>query len=115
MLDSLESDGSRYDLTLVSTDGRAIVTESGLCIATAPVGDMPERLHTLVIPGGFGARAASGDPQLVAAVRQLAERAERVVSVCSGAFVVAAAGLADGRRVATHWARASALQREVPA
>jgi transcriptional regulator GlxA family with amidase domain len=114
VLDSLQSDGPRYHLTLVSTDGRAIVTESGLSIATAPADKAAERVHTLVIPGGFGARAASGDGQLVAAVRYLAGGAERVVSVCSGAFVVAAAGLADGRRVATHWARASALQREFP-
>ena len=114
VLDSFESDGSRYHLTLVSTDGRVIVTESGLSMATMPADEAPARPHTLVIPGGFGARVASGDAQLVATVRRLAAGAERVVSVCSGAFVVAAAGLADGRRVATHWARASALQRDFP-
>jgi transcriptional regulator GlxA family with amidase domain len=114
VLDQFGSDSPRYRLTLVSTDGRAIVTESGLAMATAAAEESPEPLHTLAIPGGFGARAASGDPQLVDAVRRLGARAERVVSVCSGAFVAAAAGLADGRRVATHWARASALQREFP-
>jgi transcriptional regulator GlxA family with amidase domain len=52
---------------------------------------------------------------LVETVRALAGRAERIVTVCSGTFVAAAAGLADGKRVATHWARASTLQRDFPA
>jgi len=114
VLDSVDATGPRYRLRLVSTDGRAIVTESGLTIATEPAGAAPPSVHTLVIPGGFGARAASGDPQLIAAVRSLASHAQRIVTVCSGTFVAAAAGLADGKRVATHWARANALQREFP-
>lgn len=118
VLDSLESPGPRYRLALVSTDGRAIVTESGLSMATRPslglAGNPPERVHTVVIPGGFGARAASTDEQLLAVVRGFAAHAERIVTVCSGSFIAAAAGLADGKRVATHWARASALQRDFP-
>jgi transcriptional regulator GlxA family with amidase domain len=112
VLDSTSASGPRYSLTLVSTDGRAIVTESGLSMATQPA--KAHRVHTLVIPGGFGARSAAEDATLVSTVRALASRSERVVTVCSGAFVAAAAGLADGKRVATHWARASALQRAFP-
>lgn len=105
---------SRYRLTLCSVDGRAITTESGLVIATQPLHAMP-RPHTLVIPGGFGSRAAVDDPNLVAGVAHAGSAAERVVAVCTGAYVAAAAGLCDGRRVATHWARAESLQRRFPA
>jgi transcriptional regulator GlxA family with amidase domain len=116
VLDQTESTGgSRYRLTLVSTDGRSIVTESGLAMATQPWNELASHPHTLVIPGGFGARAASHDPDLVDAVHRLAAGATRILTICSGTFVVAAAGLADGKRVATHWARAGALQREYPA
>jgi transcriptional regulator GlxA family with amidase domain len=115
VLDSLGSTGRRYRLTLISTDGRTIVTESGLSIATRPASDAPARVHTLVIPGGFGARTAATDQPLLDVVRRIGDRAQRTVTVCSGAFVAAAAGLADGKRVATHWARASALQRDFPA
>ena len=114
VLDGTNSRRARYDLSLVSIDGRSVNTESGLAIATRPSRSIPRSPHTLVIPGGFGARAASYDAELVADVRRLASGAQRVLTICSGTFVAAAAGLADGRRVATHWARASALQREYP-
>ena len=103
----------RYRLTLCSLDGRTITTESGLGIATRPLAEAP-RPRTLLIPGGLGSRQAMEHGELVDAVAELARRAERVVTVCSGAFVAAAAGLCDGRRVATHWARAAALQRRFP-
>jgi len=112
VLDSTEARGPRYSLTVVSTDGRSIVTESGLSMATQPAAR--QRVHTLVIPGGFGARAAATDPTLVATIRALASRSQRIVTVCSGTFVAAAAGLADGKRVTTHWARAHSLQRDFP-
>ena len=69
----------------------------------------------LVIPGGFGSRRAAQDTILLDHVRRLADGAERVVTVCTGAYVAAAAGLADGKRLATHWARAAQLQRDFPA
>lgn len=102
-----------YRLTLCSLAGAAITTESGLSISTTPLDQAP-RPHTLVIPGGFGASVAADDDQLTAAVAALAARADRVVTVCTGAMVAAAAGLCDGRRVATHWARAEAIQRRFP-
>jgi transcriptional regulator GlxA family with amidase domain len=114
VLDDAAPHRERYRLTLCSTDGRSITTESGLAIATAPLADAP-RPHTLVLPGGFGSRAAIDDHDLVAGVARLAQGAERVVTVCTGAYLAAAAGLCDGRRVATHWARAAALQRRFPA
>ncbi|MEL6680956.1 MAG: helix-turn-helix domain-containing protein, partial [Pseudomonadota bacterium] len=60
-------------------------------------------VHTLVVVGGDGAIPGMRDARLVDAVRRLAERASRVSSVCSGALVLAAAGVLDGRRAVTHW------------
>ena len=113
VLDAMAPHRPRYRLSLCSVDGRTITTESGLGIATRPVADAP-RPHTLLIPGGSGSRAAIEHAALVEVVAGLARCAERIVTVCSGAFVAAAAGLCDGRRVATHWARADALQRRFP-
>jgi transcriptional regulator GlxA family with amidase domain len=105
---------TRYRLSVASTDGRTIETESGLQLGTIAICDAPQRPHTLVIPGGFGAQAAAGDDELVGHARRLGESAERVLTVCTGAFVAAAARLTDGHRVATHWARAEALGTRFP-
>ncbi len=113
ILDDRGSARPRYRLVVSSTDGRPIVTESGLSIGTTSFAHTPE-LHTVVIPGGFGSRAASEDGALVRAVAALAATAERVVTVCTGVQVAAAAGLCNGRRVATHWARADQIQRRFP-
>lgn len=102
-----------YDLTIASLDGGTVTTESGIQL-TAKAASAVGGVDTLVVPGGFGAQAAALDVDLVDLVRALADRAERTVTICSGAFVGAAAGLADGRRVTTHWARAAALQRAHP-
>lgn len=109
VLDGLRSSAPRYRSHVVSLDGRSIRTESGLRIETTPLDEIDGPIHTLAIPGGFGTRQASNDDALVAAVAALAARSARVVTICSGAFVAGAAGLLDGRRVTTHWARADAL------
>jgi transcriptional regulator GlxA family with amidase domain len=104
----------RYRLTVASLGGGLVTTESGLQIATSPVDEVPPRFHTLALPGGNGTRLASNDPSTVAAVADLATRAERTITICSGAFVAAAAGLLDGHRVTTHWARAGSLDQRFP-
>jgi len=66
-----------------------------------------------VVPGGRGARP--GHAEVVAWLRRHGPRTQRLTSVCTGAFLLAEAGLLDGRRVTTHWAYAEALARQFPA
>ncbi|HEX4223119.1 MAG TPA: GlxA family transcriptional regulator [Pseudonocardiaceae bacterium] len=101
-----------YRLRTMSVDGGPIRTTSGLCVtpdldlaaATAP--------HTLVVPGGEGAQ----HPPLpvIDWLRRVAPAVDRLVSVCSGTFVLAEAGLLTGRRVTTHWGRAEQLAQRYP-
>lgn len=102
-----------YDTVVASATGGPIETESHLSINTVAASAVDD-VDTLVIPGGFGARTAADDPAVVAAARELGGRAERVVTVCTGTFVAAAAGMLDGKRVCTHWARAGQLRRRFP-
>lgn len=94
------------DTTAVS-DG-AIVASSGLIVVAEPPA---EACDTLVVVGGEGTRAGVDNAALLALVLGLARRARRVTSVCSGALVLAAAGLLDGRQATTHWRRAGDLAR----
>jgi transcriptional regulator GlxA family with amidase domain len=69
----------------------------------------------LIVPGALQLEAALADPRLISDVRRLAAGARRTCSVCTGAFVLAAGGLLDGRRATTHWAFGDELQRRYPA
>jgi transcriptional regulator GlxA family with amidase domain len=115
VLDTRMQDGDRYRPIVVSIDGGAVETESYLSVNTGRIDRLGRgRIGSLVIPGGLGAQHAADDTELITAVQDLADRSDRVVSVCTGAFVIAAAGLVDGKRIATHWARAGALRHRFP-
>lgn len=103
-----------YPLRVVSPGGGAVRTESGLAFSSDDVARGSGRPHTLVIPGGRGPRRSQPGSGACVAAAQLGGQAERVVTVCTGAFVAAAAGLATGRRVATHWAYADELAARFP-
>jgi transcriptional regulator GlxA family with amidase domain len=103
-----------YTVEVVTPGGTAVGTGSGYALAPAgALEDVRGPLDTLLVAGGAGARNAS--PETVARVRRLAARADRVASVCTGAYVLAAAGLLDGRRATTHWSWCDDLQRRHPA
>jgi len=102
-----------YDVSLVAVTPGPVRSESGLTLVAGAL-DPAVAPDTLIVPGGSGVRAAAADETLVRAVGELAARARRTVSVCSGAFLLAAAGLLSGRRVTTHWARAASLAERHP-
>ncbi len=91
------------------TDAGVITMENGIGLGAAPLPEPPPRHDTLVLAGGPGARAAVNDPPVVDWVVRASGRARRTVSVCTGAYLLAAAGLLDGRRATTHWARCDDL------
>ncbi|MET9518947.1 GlxA family transcriptional regulator [Streptomyces sp. NPDC002994] len=102
-----------YRIRTASLDGAPVRTSSGLTLVPdAALADEPAP-HTLLVPGGQGTRAP--DPRLIKWLRENAPRAERLVSVCTGALLLAAAGLLDGRRVTTHWVVTDHLARTYPA
>jgi transcriptional regulator GlxA family with amidase domain len=104
-----------YQVTLTSTDGSTVRTESGLGLCTGALPGSGDAIDTLVLPGGNGVEQARRDPALIDWVAECAPRCRRVATVCSGTVLAAAAGLLDGRRVTTHWARAARLAEEFPA
>jgi transcriptional regulator GlxA family with amidase domain len=84
-------------------------------MATVDLPDHGERIDTLIIPGGSGTTGARTDEELISWIRGAGPRCRRVATVCTGAFLGAQAGLLDGRRVTTHWARAEELRAAFPA
>jgi transcriptional regulator GlxA family with amidase domain len=95
--------GVAYDLHVVSGSGGSVPASCGLAFDTVAIGDVDAGLDTLVLAGGRGVDDAAQDEVFLREVRRLAFDARRVTSVCTGTFVLAAAGLLDGRRVTTHW------------
>ena len=112
--------GPAYQTHVASFDGGRTETNTILEIHSGRLADWlaEERatsIHTLVVIGGDGAIPASANQRFVDQVRHLAQRSTRVCSVCSGALVLAAAGLLDGRRAVTHWEDCERLEASYPA
>ncbi len=103
-----------YRVRVVSVSGGPIACESGLTLASDLLPDPRQPVDTLVLPGGWGVFEAYRDRVLVEWIAAAAPHCRRVATVCTGTFLAAAAGLLDGRRVTTHWARAERLQDEFP-
>ena len=93
-----------YETIVASMDGGLVTTSSGLPIMTVPVSAL-ERvgIDTLIVPGGSKDDAFHSPPELVQWIARRAPGVRRLCSVCTGAFLLAAAGQLDGREVATHW------------
>jgi transcriptional regulator GlxA family with amidase domain len=104
-----------YQTCLAAPQAGALRCSSGLqLVADIACERLRGPIDTLLVAGGEGTRAAAADPALVAWIARAAERSRRVASVCSGAFLLAQAGLLDGRRATTHWASAADLARLFP-
>ncbi|HUH83415.1 MAG TPA: GlxA family transcriptional regulator [Stellaceae bacterium] len=104
-----------YALRVVAPGGGGITASAGLGLAAAPLPPIGAALDTLMVAGGQGVEAAAADRALVDWLRQRAAQARRIASVCTGAFLLAASGVLDGRRAATHWSFAAELARRFPA
>jgi transcriptional regulator GlxA family with amidase domain len=108
-------DDPRYQLLVTALEPGPVRSESGLAVvADHALAAVRPPLDTLLVVGGDGVHDARRDPELVTQVVRLSAGSRRVASVCTGSFVLAAAGLLDGREACTHWARARRLAREFP-
>ncbi|NMX83037.1 MULTISPECIES: GlxA family transcriptional regulator [Pseudomonas] len=104
-----------YAVNVIAAQAEPVMTSAGLALLAEPLPAIDQLCDTLVIAGGWGVYGAAEDPALVQWVRDKSLHTRRMASVCTGAFLLAASGLLDGCRVATHWTRCEELARKFPA
>jgi transcriptional regulator GlxA family with amidase domain len=107
--------GGEYAIELVTPGGEPARCSSGLSLnADRPMHAVRGAIDTLVVAGGAAAAELAADERVTAWIRAAATRARRVASVCTGAYLLAEAGLLDGRRATTHWSDCAALAERYP-
>ena len=106
--------GADYRIRIVSVTGGPVVDRAGVSVASEAFGDVGH-CHTLLAAGGPAAPHFALDATARALIQAHSHTAARVGSVCTGAFLLAAAGLLDGHRATTHWRYAGLLQSQYPA
>ena len=99
-----------YDIDFISENGGLIRTSSGLLIDTNQYKN--QTFDSMIVGGGTIQQSSS--EEFLTVVKTLASNSQRIISICTGAFVLAEAGLLDGRRVTTHWMHARDLQKRFP-
>jgi len=104
-----------YAVNVIATQAGPVMTSAGLALLAEALPAIEQSCDTLVIAGGWGVYGVAEDPALVQWVRDKSRHTRRMASVCTGAFLLAASGLLDGCRVATHWTRCEELARKFPA
>jgi transcriptional regulator GlxA family with amidase domain len=107
--------GARYAVSYVSATGRPVNTSVGVRMPVDGRAAEVGAPDTVVVAGGDNLVTEPIPEDLIEAVQRLHPRAERLVSICTGSFVLAAAGLLAGRRATTHWQHADLLARAYPA
>lgn len=107
--------GSGYRLRIASLTGQDVRSDSGIRLGVdGGLAEADGPVDTLVVPGGLGAFEASESAELLTAIRAARGRSARVCSVCTGAFLLAAAGMLNGRAATTHWSSCAALAQRYP-
>ena len=101
-----------YRLSVVAKEAGSVLSSSGIAMGAEAWRD--EACHTLMVAGGEGTRPAAQCAETLAWVRAAASAAQRTASICSGAYVLAEAGMLDGRRATTHWNRSADFARRYP-
>jgi transcriptional regulator GlxA family with amidase domain len=105
--------GGAYALSVLAASGGQVRSSSGVAMSAIGLSEAPQ-LDTLIVAGGDGVDRAARDSLVLDYVRRAPERSRRVASVCSGALLLAEAGLLQGRRATTHWSRTAQFARRYP-
>lgn len=106
--------GARYKIRIASPDGQDVTTSIGTPFSVTDRLDAVESADTVLVAGGDNLVGRPIDPALVDAVRKVPARTGRLASICTGAFILATAGLLDGRRATTHWRHVTLLAHAFP-
>jgi len=116
MLGDRRAQPAAYEVEIVASRAGALTCSSGMrLVAERALRSVGGGIDTLLVAGGTGTAEALADRGLLRWLREMALRVRRLGSVCSGSFVLAEAGLLDGRRATTHWAWCGALAKQYPA
>jgi transcriptional regulator GlxA family with amidase domain len=104
-----------YRVTIASSAALSVRTQGGLRIAAdTSWARLRGKLHTLVVVGGQAVEQLASDANVCTQIQRLARRSRRVTSICTGSFLLAAAGMLDGKRATTHWAYCERLAKKFP-
>lgn len=101
-----------YEFSVLAPDGGQVVSSAGAAMTAAPLAAGP--FDTIVVAGGEGTRNFAALAPLLDWLRREAKTARRIASICSGAYLLAEAGLLDGKRATTHWGNTDDFERRYP-